>query len=160
MSSHVPSPTRQTPRAVGSLLLRRRFSPASRRRAEQDWVFFLLEELNGLGDILRFQQEPEGHDARAADVLARAGSIIDALGWQPDAALAHTWAFASRELQFQEDAWGPNLVLERLEPDRRRLHAWRATLSAEARAILSRTPSPPSPPPSEDPQRRTQCAHE
>jgi hypothetical protein len=138
---------------VGSLLLRRRFGPASRRRAEQDWVFFLLEELNGLGDSLRFQQEPEGQDGRAADLLARAGSIIDVLGWQPDAALAHTWAFATRALQFQEDAWGPNLVLERLERDRGRLQAWRATLPSEARAILSRTPSP-------SPPRRTRCAHE
>ena len=65
MSSRVRSPARQTPRAVGSLLLRRRFGPASRRRAEQDWVFFLLEELNGLGDSLRFQQEPKGQDGRA-----------------------------------------------------------------------------------------------
>ena len=125
-------------------------------------MFFLLEELNGLGDVLRFQQEAEGQEVRATDALARAGSIVDALGWQSDVALAHTWTFARHELQFQEDAWGPNLVLERLEPNRRRLQAWQATLSVEARAILSGTPSlSPSPqPPSEDPKRRTLCAHE
>jgi hypothetical protein len=142
MSSRVPSPARQKPHAVGSLLLRRRFGPGPRRRAEQDWVFFLLEELNGLGDVLRFQQEMEGQEVRVADALARAGSIVEALGWQSDVALAHTWTFARQKLQFQEDAWGPNLVLERLEPNRGRLQAWRDALSVEARAILSGTPSP------------------
>jgi hypothetical protein len=151
MSSRVPSHARQKPHAVGSLGLRRRFAPASRRRAEQDWIFFLLEELNGLGDVLRFQQETEGQEVRAADALSRAGSIVEALDWQSDVALAHTWTFARQELQFQEDAWGPNLVLDRLEPNRWRLQAWRDALSVEARAILSGTPSlsPPPQPPSE-----------
>jgi hypothetical protein len=114
----------------------------ARRRAEQDWVFFLLEELNGIGDLLRFRRDQDGDRAEIEAALGRARAIVDALGWQREPALAHTWTFAQQRLRFPEDAWGPSVVLGRLEPDQGRVAAWRAALSDEARARLAATPTP------------------
>jgi hypothetical protein len=124
---------------VRSLLVERRFPRARQRSAERDWIFFLLEELNGLGDVLRFRQEESGPDASIDEVVARVRAILEALGWQPGPALTHTWAFVKARLHFPEDGWGPNLVLERFEPDGERLAAWRAGLPSDARAILAST---------------------
>jgi hypothetical protein len=135
---------------VRSLLVERRFPRARQRSAERDWIFFLLEELNGLGDVLRFRREEGGPDALVDDVMARVRVIIEALGWQPGPAVTHTWAFVKARLHFPEDVWGPNLVLERFELGGGRLAVWRAGLRSDARAILASTPSP-SPSAKEDP---------
>jgi hypothetical protein len=119
-----------------------RLPAEARRRAERDWVFFLLEELSGLGDLLRFRRDQDGEGADIAAALGRARAIVDALGWQREAALAHTWAFVRERLRFPGDAWGPSLVLDRLELDRGRVEGWRAGLSDGARALLAATPAP------------------
>jgi hypothetical protein len=134
---------RRSPAPVRSLPLERRFPAATRRHAERDWVFFLLEELNGIGDILRFRRE-EGQ-ARPDEALARARAIVTALGWQPEAAVAHTWAFVQARLQFPEDAWGPDLILARLDPSNR-WRSWRDNLGDDARVLLTAIPDPTQPP--------------
>jgi hypothetical protein len=122
-----------------SLPIERRFPAGKRRAAERDWVFFLLEELNGLADVLRFRQETDPQ-APVDETLARAGAIVAALGWQAGTAVTHTWAFVQTRLQFPEDAWGPHLALARFDPGPR-LRAWRASLPVQTRAILDGTPT-------------------
>jgi hypothetical protein len=133
-------PSRRQPASVSSLLIRRRFPPARRQRAERDWIFLLLEELNGLGDVVRFKRA-EDPEAAVVDELTRARALLKALGWQAKVAVGHTWEFVQTRLRFPEDAWGPNLLLERLDPGPR-LSAWRADLPEAARTVLERTPKP------------------
>ena len=105
---------------------------AARRAAE--WYRFVLEELNGLGTMLRFDAEQGG--GRGAEIALRARSVIETLAWDPPAAIAQTWSFVETKLDDVLDAWGPHLVLGALGADPARLEAWARTLPPEARAGL------------------------
>jgi hypothetical protein len=106
--------------------------------AQADWYRFVLEELNGLGTMLRFQDDPRG--AKVAEIHRRVRVLVDTLAWDAEATLAQTWAFVGSRLHEPDDAWGPSLVLEKLEPDAKRVQDWLAGLEPEARTIIATTP--------------------
>src|SRR5262245_39817852 len=134
----------QQPRPVRSLFLERHFPAAARRQAEHAWLFFVLEELNGLGDVLRLRDgkaAPVPAKAAAmADVRVRARGILETLGWDAAVAVAGVWAFVEEGLDSDEDAWGPLMVLRAYENDRNRVQAWVDNLTPEARGLIERTP--------------------
>jgi hypothetical protein len=105
------------------------------------WVHFVLEDLNGLGDILRFEQEERGGAADLEATRARARTIVEMLGWDVSTVLAHTWSFVETKVEDPEDAWAPLLVLRALEPNRERLEAWVEQWGDETGALLERTPA-------------------
>ena len=105
---------------------------AARRATE--WYRFVLEELNGLGTMLRFDAEQGG--GRGAEITLRARSVVETLAWDPPAAVAQAWSFVETDLDDLLDAWGPHLVLGALGADPARLEAWARTLPPEAREGL------------------------
>jgi hypothetical protein len=107
-------------------------------RHEREWYRFVLEELNGLGTMLRFDAEQDGASGEA--IARRARAIVETLAWAPSTALAQTWSFVEAEPDDALDAWGPHLVLEALGADAARLESWAGTLPRAARAGLPGDP--------------------
>jgi hypothetical protein len=126
-------PIRQTQSIVVGV-----FAESSAARAERDWYWFVLEELNGLGTLLEFQRQ-EGAAAAATRTEQRIRVMLETLGWDPPAALRQTWAFVEQRLRDADDIWGPHLVLFALEPVADRVRDWRSKLPVEMQATIGRT---------------------
>jgi hypothetical protein len=127
---------------VRSLFLERHLSAEDRREAERTWVCFVLEDLNGVGDVLRFKQgEPHAAPADLDAARARARTIVDMLSWDVPTALAHTWSFVETKIEDPEDAWGPLLVLRALEPNQRRVDAWVKHVGVDTEVLFAGTPA-------------------
>ena len=114
------------------------FAESSAARAEQDWYWFVLEELNGLGTLLEFQRQ-EGDAAAATRTEQRTRVMLETLGWDTAAALRQTWAFVEQRLRDADDVWGPHLVLFALEPVADRVRDWQSKLPVEMQATIGRT---------------------
>jgi hypothetical protein len=107
---------------------------------QADWYAFVLQELNGLGTMLRFRGD--GDASLLAGIQARIGDVLETLAWDAEAALKQTWAFIAQRLDGDafDDAWGPYVALRILEPDGKRVAHWLADLGQEARAVIEETP--------------------
>jgi len=121
-------------------LAEKNFPAEAAAHARADWYGFVLEELNGLGTMLRFQEDPKGPDAKA--IAGRIRATLDTLAWDAPAALEQTWAFVEKRLSEPHDAWGPAQVLQALEPDKKRVQTWLQGLQPEARALIESSPVP------------------
>jgi hypothetical protein len=121
-------------------LAEKNFPSEAAARARTDWYVFVLEELNGLGTMLRFQADPKGPEARG--IAGRIRAVLDTLAWDAPAALEQTWAFVEKRLNEPHDAWGPAQVLQALEPDKKRVQTWLHGLQPEARALIESSPVP------------------
>jgi hypothetical protein len=110
------------------------FPAEAAARAKADWYVFVLEELNGLGTTLRFQEDPKGPPA--TEIKRRIRAVLETLAWDPPAALEQTWGFVEKRLEEPHDAWGPALVLRALEPDKKRVQSWLDDLQPAARALI------------------------
>ncbi len=107
--------------------------------AQADWYRFVLEELNGLGTLLRYQLAELGVGSAADGTKRRIHNFVETIGWDAKTALKQTWAFVEKHLHDFDDAWGPHLVLKALEPEEARVQEWIAGLEPEARATIEST---------------------
>jgi hypothetical protein len=99
-------------------------------------VAFQLEELNGLGDRLRFVAETGG-DAAASDAArARCRDIVEALRWNAAEVIACVLERWERDAAREEDAFGPALVLEALAPCDPRVRRHLSRLPAAVTSLL------------------------
>ena len=122
-----------------SSLLERAFPRAEREEIDRQWVEFHVDEINCLGDRIRFLQADGSAEAAAvSEVRARVAEILAALGWNREMVVRWTWEVARRPMEFPEDVFGPATILSELD-DRERVKSWIAGLSAEARAMLAET---------------------
>ena len=125
---------------VTSLVLERAFSSAERRSFVDRLLEWYIDELNALGDRLRFYQEQTGPDAmdELARVRERCWRILAALRWNRDEFLIAVRTRLCRPIEMAEDAFGPGVILWSLDGGSAELRAWFAGLSEESRrAILA-----------------------
>lgn len=115
------------------------FSDQAAAAAQADWYKFVLEEINGLGTLLRYQLAEQGPGPAADGTKRRIQKFVETIGWDMKAALKQTWAFVDEHLHEFDDAWGPHLVLKALEPEKTRVQDWIAGLEPEARAAIEST---------------------
>jgi hypothetical protein len=134
----VPRPWAPLPPAAPPEIVVHAFDEAAAARADRDWYWFVLEELNGLGNLLLFQRQ-EGETDAAARSVRRVQATLDTLGWDAAAAARETWAFVAEKLRDTEDAWGPHQVLFALEADTDRVRNWLDGLPAAMRAVIEET---------------------
>lgn len=114
------------------------FPDKAARAAVKDWYRFVLEELNGLGTMWRYDREQGGQGA--AGIGARTRAMLETLAWDPQTAAAQAWAFVTEDVHEPEDAWGPYLLLVHLQSADLRLRAWIHTLPRSTRAMLAESP--------------------
>jgi len=114
------------------------FTELSAAHAERDWYWFVLEELNGLGTLLKFQRE-EGEATAATRTEERIRVTLETLGWDSRAALRQTWAFVEQRLRDVDDVWAPHLALFALEPASERVRDWCSKLPDDMQATIERT---------------------
>jgi hypothetical protein len=95
-----------------------------------------LEDLNGLGDRLRYLAEHDAPEEERAELRARAEAIVAALGYNAEEVVRLTWEWLATPLRYPEDAYAPALVLGRLDPDPARVRAWHEGLCDEVRSHL------------------------
>jgi hypothetical protein len=138
MPAAQPAPAPAPAPAAPPSLAERNFPEKAAAAARADWYVFVLQELNGLGTMLRFQEDPKG--APAKEIGGRIRAVLDTLAWDAPAALAETWAFVENHLNEPDDAWGPSLVLRAIEPDKKKVQSWFEGLKPEARAVIETTP--------------------
>lgn len=108
--------------------------------AAQDWYWFVLDEINGLGTLLAFQRGQGEHDA-ATRTERRVQLAIDTLSWDVPATCREAWKFVEKRLHDADDVWGSHLVLSTLDPDRARVQDWVAGLQSEMRAVIEAVPT-------------------
>jgi hypothetical protein len=123
-----------------SALAERNFPAKAAEAAERDWYWFVLDELNGLATLLRFQREHK--DASATRTEGRIRTTLATLRWDEPRALRQTWGFVQVRLPADKDpdaAWAPHLVLFALEPVRKRVRDWFASLPRPAQAVIEST---------------------
>jgi len=123
-----------------SAFLERAFPHADREQFDRQWVEFHVDEINCLGDRIRFFQAQNAPDAQDGIQRARAriAEILQVLRWNRELALRLTWETARRRPDFPEDVFGPAVILSALD-DAERVHAWLDTLDEHQRAILVQT---------------------
>src|SRR5215471_9228687 len=129
-------PDRRT--VLSSLVLERAFSSAERRSFVDRLLQWYVDELNALGDRLRYYQEQTDNEAaeERARVRERCGEILAALGWNRDEFLIAVLARLGRPIDMPEDAFGPGVILWSLDGESAELRAWSAGLSGESRRAL------------------------
>jgi hypothetical protein len=132
--THVPDRTT----TLGSLVLERALSSAKRRSFVDRLVRWYVDELNALGDCLRYHQEQTGTDAaeEAARARERGCEILAALRWNRDEFLIAVRAHLGRPIEMPEDVFGPCVILWALDSGSVELRAWSAGLSEESRRAL------------------------
>ena len=83
-----------------------------REQFARDLVEFHLEELNGLGDRIRWLKEHDGSERDLDEVRARCATILEAL--RPNAAevVRVTRAWLAAAPRSDEDAFGARLILD------------------------------------------------
>jgi hypothetical protein len=126
-SRAAPAPARPKSIAEAS------FPDEAASAAEADWHRFVLEELNGVGTMMRFDETEGG--GRLAEIGRRARKIVDTLAWDRGRATEQAWRFLDADLKEPEDVWAPALVLRKLDGESDRVRRWLAGLSPEARAL-------------------------
>jgi hypothetical protein len=126
------------PPAPSHLILERAFSSAERRSFVDRLLQWYIEELNALGDRLRYHQAQTGTEAaeELARVRDRCCAILEALGSNRDEFLMGMRARLGRPLEMPEDAFGPGVILWSLDRESEELRAWSAGLSEESRMAL------------------------
>jgi hypothetical protein len=133
----VPNPSPVT-RAAPPGLLDSTLPAKVAEAAVKDWYRFVLDELNGLGTLWRYDRENGGQGA--AGIVARIRATLDTLAWAPAVAAAQAWAFVEEDLHDPEDAWGPHLLLAHLKTDAERRQNWFVSLAPETRALVADIP--------------------
>ncbi len=119
-------------------LVAKAFPAKAAEAAVKDWYRFVLEELNGLGTMWRYDRQEGG---RGADnISARTRAMLETLAWDPQTAVTQAWAFVANDVHQPEDAWGPYLLLVHLKTADLRLRAWVHTLPRPTRALLVDSP--------------------
>ena len=131
-------PAAQPAAAPPPSLAEKNFPAEAAAKAKADWYVFVLEELNGLGTMLRYQEDQKA--PQSGETKRRIRKTLDTLAWDPPAVLEQTWAFVEKRLEEPHDAWGPALVLRALEPDKKRVQSWLDGLQPEARALIDKHP--------------------
>lgn len=107
---------------------------------ERERLLFILEELNCLGDRLRFCRT-ENLPEEAESVRAQIGACLEALRWTADDARRAAWEFArGAPYRHPEDAFAPALALTVVGADGDELRAWVAALPDDSRTELGKTP--------------------
>ncbi len=132
--THVPVRTL----AVRNLVLERAFSSAERRSFVDRLLQWYLDELNALGDQLRYHQEQTGPEAaeELARVRERCCAILAALRWNRDEFMIAVRARLGQPIEMPEDAFGPGVILWSLDRESAELRVWAARLSKESRRAL------------------------
>lgn len=116
--------------------LRRIFPSAEQAAFAFELVKFQLDELNALGDRLRFAAAHSASDEDILELRARCSSIPANLMLNAAEVVAQTWRWLKEPLMYAEDAFGAALLLTRLDPDDARYRAWLASLNDEAVSML------------------------
>lgn len=116
-----PSPREETG-TLHALSFERRLPQEDRAAFDRRWTFLLLEELNGIGDRWRLSLEdgesPEGEPLR--DLRERCRMLLEVLSEEAEGAVTCAQEFLGTQLRVPEQAWGPALVIDRLDRDRKR----------------------------------------
>jgi hypothetical protein len=111
--------------------------PAADREAFAfDLVRFQIEELNGLGDRLRYIAEQGQVEEHRVGLRRRCDEIAEALRWDADEVVRLTWKWLEAPIHHPEDAFGPHFLLTHLRSDEKRHQAWLASLSGETSDML------------------------
>ena len=114
-----------------------RMLSAERRQALAfDLVRFQIDELNCLGDRLRYVGNEVDSDQRQAELRRRCDEIAETLRWNADEVLQFTWKWLETPTRHAEDAFGPYFLFTRLAPNEPSSRAWMAALSEDARNVL------------------------
>ncbi len=109
--------------------------PSARAAWERAFVAFCCDEINGLFDRIA-AAIAEGDPAPPA-LKARLLPILQALSWNREITVRHTWQVAKGGLDRPEDAFAPALILTFLLPDDEETAAWVAGLSPLLRPALA-----------------------
>jgi len=126
------------PTPVSSLVLERAFSSAERRLFVDRLLQWYIDELNALGDQLRYHQEQTGLEAaeELARVRERCWGILAALQWNRDEFLMAIRPRLGEPIEMPEDAFGPGVIMWSLDRESVELRAWAVGLSLESRRAL------------------------
>jgi hypothetical protein len=124
--------------ALGGLVLERAFSSAERRSFVDRLLQWYIDELNALGDRLRYHQDQTGTEAaeEAASARARGCEILAALRWNRDEFLDAVRGRLDLPIEMPEDVFGPGVILWSLDRVSAELRAWSVGLSEESRRAL------------------------
>jgi hypothetical protein len=113
-------------RRLPPTLVLARALPSARQRAwAQDLVFFQLDEINGLVDVLD-RRARDTDDQQLTPGRRRVARLLEAASWSPEMFIAGARAYLALGCARPEDVFGPALILLRLcahEPDVARLVA-------------------------------------
>ena len=128
----------ERPTALTSVVLDRAFSSAERRAFLDRLLQWHIDELNALGDRLRYYQEQTGVESaeELLRVRERCWEILAALRWNRDEFLIEVRERLSRPIEMPEDAFGPGVILWSLDSESADLRAWAVRLSEESRRAL------------------------
>ncbi len=127
----------KTPSKARSPSLATVFPPRAQEAFARELVAFQLEELNGLGDRLRYlaTEAGPGDGARIAEVWGRCGEILDALRWNADEVIRCVLRELELPPEAPEDLFGPALILSTFQPDDLRVQTSRDRPAEPALAL-------------------------
>jgi len=111
---------------VRTLVAERYLPRSAREQWSRDRVFFQIDELNVLVDLLLCRQPAQQRARRLTSARARAHAVRTAAAWTPEASVAQARAYLASEMVEPEDAFGAVLLLVSLaanEPATRELVA-------------------------------------
>ncbi len=111
---------------------------AEREAFAADLLRQQLEDLNGLGDQLRYLVDDGADESAIRAIVERCVNIIEALRWNRAEAVRMTWRWLEAPPAYAEDAFAPTLLLAALVPDEPRVWQWHDALGDEARAHVDR----------------------
>jgi hypothetical protein len=121
-----------------SLGAARALPPRVRRQIKRDVVFFQIEELNAVYDLLRARRADRGLRERSQAIAReRVERVLRATRMISAVAIENAWAFAELEVERPEDVFGPAVVLLGLAPTDSRVRQWVTTMPVEVRAALA-----------------------
>ena len=124
---------------LASAFLERALPAREREALRQESLVYFVEELNCIGDRLRFlARQPDDPQLaqQIEDVWRRGEDLIRALGWNAEEARRRTWRLLEAPLRWPEDAFGPAWILHAFEGDTDRHRQWCASLSDAARGAI------------------------
>ncbi|HJZ84557.1 MAG TPA: hypothetical protein VKN99_05265 [Polyangia bacterium] len=123
---------------IKSTLLERALPRAEREAFARELVEYQIEELNGLGDRLRYVAEQEQGPEREqhqAQAHARVTEIVEALRWNADEVVRYVWQWLETPLAEPEDVFAPALLLRALGADQARVQRWLDALPEATRRL-------------------------